>query len=65
MSAMQDRRNKAGLTAYAIAQQIGTNETRVYAIERGRYRPKKDEAARIAKALGCAVVDIFPHGVQS
>jgi len=55
----------AGLTALELADLAGTTENRLFPIERGRFRPRADEAARLASALGVSIHDIFePAGVQ-
>ena len=63
-STLQLKRTTAGLTAADLARLADTAEMRVYQFERGRFRPRPDEAARIAKVLGADVDDLFPAGVQ-
>ena len=58
---MHKARTAAGLTAIALAEIAGTTEQRVYMVERGRYRPRTDEAARIARVLGVSVEALFPN----
>jgi transcriptional regulator with XRE-family HTH domain len=57
-------RHRARLSALALADKAETTEPRVYALERGRYRPHTDEAERLATALGTTVADLFPGGTQ-
>ena len=49
---LKTARRQRGMTAFELAQEIGTTENRVYGIERGRYRPDADLALRWAAALG-------------
>lgn len=64
MNALHEARTAAGLTAYQLAQAAGSREPRIFAFERERYRPRTDEAQRIAVALGREVEDLFPDGMQ-
>lgn len=47
-------------TALQLAAEIGSNEMRVYAVERGRFKPRPDEARRWAAVLGVAPEVAFP-----
>ena len=58
-------RHRAGLTAFELAQAAGTREPRIFAFERARFRPRFDEAERIAKALNDDPARLFPDGFQS
>ena len=62
MNPLHKARLAAGLTAWELAQAARTREPRIYAFERERYRPRADEAQRIAVALGHEVEDLFPEG---
>ena len=55
-----EARRKAGLSAAVLAEVAGTDEMRVFAFERGRYKPHPDEADRIARVLGQPVETLFP-----
>lgn len=61
MNELRKAREMVGLSAYALAQKAGTLEGRIFAFERQRFRPKSEEARRIAEALGTSVEDIFPE----
>ena len=65
MTQLKQARKTAGLTAIRLAELARSTEQRVYHIERGRYRPRPDEAGRIAAALNSTVSELFPGGVQS
>jgi transcriptional regulator with XRE-family HTH domain len=54
----------AGLTAFDLARAAGTTENRLFQIERGRFRPRPNEAAGIALALMATVEELFPAGTQ-
>ncbi len=64
MSEMKQKRRAAGLTALELARRAGSTEDRVYQLERGRYRPRADEAQRLAHALKSSVKKLFPAGTQ-
>lgn len=57
---LRNMRRAANLTALQLADAASTLESRVYQIERGRYRPRPDEARRLALALGADPVEMFP-----
>ena len=54
-------RKNRGLSAAATAEQAGTLEMRIYAFERERHRPRKDEALRIAAVLGVDPWELWPE----
>ena len=65
---MQTRRNHLRLarraknwTALELAEQVGVTEDQVYFIERGRTKPTRDVALRIAAALDMAAEVAFPE----
>jgi transcriptional regulator with XRE-family HTH domain len=58
-------RLNAGLTALALSCVSGTTENRYWQIERGRFRPRHDEAQRLADVLRVPVDELFPNGIQS
>lgn len=60
MNALRQARTKAGLTAFALAERTASKEGRIYAFERGRHRPRRDEALRISAVLGERAEDLFP-----
>ena len=64
MSEMKRKRRAKGLTALELARRAGSTEDRVYQLERGRYRPRADEAERLAHALKSSVKKMFPAGTQ-
>ena len=53
-------RTSGGFTAQKLADLAGSEEMRIYYIERGRFRPKPDEAVRLATALNSTVDQLFP-----
>lgn len=54
------RRRAAGLSAAELATRAGSKEMRVFAFERERYPPRRDEALRIAAVLGADAWEIWP-----
>jgi DNA-binding XRE family transcriptional regulator len=46
------------------AEQAATTEARLYQLERRRFRPRPDEARRLAAVLNLTVEKLFPDGVQ-
>ncbi len=59
-TALREARRKARLTALQLADVAETTETRVYSVERGRFRPRPDEARRLALARGVDPSEMFP-----
>ena len=57
---LKHKRQAAGLSAADLAEQAGTKEMRIVAFERERYPPRRDEALRIAAALGADAWEIWP-----
>ena len=55
-----DLRTAKGLTALALAEAAQTSEPRIYNIERGRHRPRPDEARRWAAVLEVEPGVLFP-----
>lgn len=60
MSTLRKERTRAGLAAIGLAEKAGTTETRIFCFERQRFKPRPDEAARIARALGVTVEKLWP-----
>jgi len=58
-------RRAAKLTALQLADAASTLESRVYQIERGRYRPRPDEARRLAEVLEADPAEMFPGALES
>jgi transcriptional regulator with XRE-family HTH domain len=58
---LRELRTARGMTAHALGMAAGLNEMRVFAIERGRFRPKLEEAARMAVILGCDPLALNPR----
>lgn len=48
-------RKRKGISAYALAEQVGVNRSTISRLERGLRQPLLSTAQRIEKALGCAV----------
>jgi putative transcriptional regulator len=53
-------RTSGGHTAKKLADLAGSEEMRIYFIERGRFRPRLEEATRLASALNSTVDQLFP-----
>lgn len=60
MTIVRQIRAAAHMTALTLAEKANSNETRIYAFERGRYQPRPDEARRIAAVLGTKPETLFP-----
>jgi DNA-binding XRE family transcriptional regulator len=58
---LKTARRQRGMTAFELAQMIGTTENRVYGIERGRYSPDTDLALRWAASLDLNPGEAFPE----
>ena len=57
---LRQARMARGWTALDIAESLEITENRVFAVERGRARPKHDEAARWASIFDLPVESLFP-----
>ena len=55
------KRLEKGLSAAKLAAEAGSREMRVFAFERGRYPPHRDEAIRIAVVLGTDPAELWPE----
>lgn len=58
---LKSRRMARGMTALQLALAAGSNETRVFALERGRCNPSHVEAEAFARALGVKPETVFPE----
>lgn len=58
---LRDARKAAGLTALEVAESIGVREHAVYATERGRRTPSREEAIGWALALHTPAERLFPE----
>jgi transcriptional regulator with XRE-family HTH domain len=60
---LKEARLSLGLSALELGERAGIREERVFAVERGRYRPRKGEATAWANALNlkpeCAFPELF------
>lgn len=56
---LRERRAAAGLSQGALAERAGTSRQAIGAIEAGRQTPSTGLALQLARALGCAVEDLF------
>lgn len=54
-------RRAAGMAAVDLGERINMTEQRVFDIERGRYRPRRDEALTWSAALGMKPEVAFPE----
>ena len=57
---LKTARRAMGLTALQLGEHAGIKEQKVFAVERGRYLPTRDEATRWAGVLGMAPAKAFP-----
>ena len=48
-------------TALELAERVGCTEDQIYFYERGRYKPTREAALRIASALGMNPEEAFPE----
>ena len=64
ISPLRLARLAVGLTAIETAGPAGTTENRLFQLERGRFRPRPDEALGLAAVLNRSVKDLFPDGIQ-
>lgn len=60
-SGLARARKRAGLTQRALGKLTRIPCSRIGEFELGRYQPRLDDAAKIAAALGCRPVDIWPE----
>jgi len=58
---LKSRRMARGMTALQLALAAGSNETRIFALERGRCNPSHVEAEAIGRALGVKPETVFPE----
>lgn len=58
---LRNVRRARGLTALAVAEAVGIREDAVYATERGRRRPTRDEAIAWALAIRMSPEACFPE----
>ena len=66
MTPLRKARIEKGWTAIRVANESGaTSESRLFQLERGRYRPRPAEAVALSMLLGKPVDDLFPGGVQN
>ena len=61
ISPLRQKRFFGELSIYDLSQKTGVDPARISLIERGYKMPREDEKERIAKALDCEIVDIFPE----
>ncbi len=54
----------AVLSAIRLASMAETTETRIFMLERKRFRPRLDEARRLSEVLGLPLNQLFPEGTQ-
>ena len=58
---LKARRLAHGMTALKLALATGSTEGRLYALERGRGNPSREEAEAIGRALGVNPETVFPE----
>jgi putative transcriptional regulator len=61
---LKTRRILADLTQEDLAKKVGVTRQTVLAIEKGNYAPSVLLALRLAKALDCAVEDLFDEDAE-
>ena len=49
------------LNQWDISVKTGIPQSKLSLIERGYINPREDEKKKIAKALGCKVMEVFPN----
>lgn len=57
---LRNTRKLQGMTALDLAEAAGLSESQIYNLERGRCRPSRDNAVRVAQALRAAPEHLFP-----
>ncbi|MDR3527703.1 MAG: substrate-binding domain-containing protein [Rhizomicrobium sp.] len=60
MNTLHDMRQKRGLSAAALAAEVGVSRQTIYAMEAGSYVPNTIVALKLARALGTTVEALFP-----
>jgi transcriptional regulator with XRE-family HTH domain len=60
LSQVRKTRLLAGITLDEIGAQTGLDQSYLSRLERGLYRPSFQAAEKIARALNCAVGDLWP-----
>ena len=50
---------------YDISVKTGISQSKLSLIERGYVNPREDEKKKIAKVLGCKVMDIFSENKRT
>lgn len=58
---LTEKRRQLGLTAIDLAEIAELTEEKVYIVERGRCKPKHDEAVRWSKAIRMPMKQAFPE----
>lgn len=56
---LRDLRTARGISAAALAEEIGVTESAVFFYESGERTPRDDKKVAIAKFFGVTVADIF------
>jgi len=56
---LRELREAAGLTQAQLAERVGVSRKTVNTVENGVFVPSTVVALKLAKALGCAVEDLF------
>jgi len=59
---LREERFKRNLTQWDLRIRTGIHQSKISLFERGYIRPNTEEMKRIAKALGCRVIDVFGKG---
>ena len=63
MTRVRERREQlqVAFSQYHLALLVDIPQSRISLIERGLVEPRPDERERIAQALGCAEVELWPE----
>ncbi len=57
---LRNKRKKLGLSTYRLGALVDTNQATIIRLEQGQFSaPRPDKLARIAKALGLSLADLF------
>jgi ribosome-binding protein aMBF1 (putative translation factor) len=62
---LREARFFKGLNQWDISIKTGIPQSKLSLIERGYVDPRKDEKRKIAKVLGCKVVEVFPESARA
>jgi transcriptional regulator with XRE-family HTH domain len=64
-SVLRQRRERAGLSAYAAARQLGMSPERLLLIERGQIVPNEKTCERLSTLLGGTITEYLDAPLQA